>query len=141
MLVLKAFHLAALICWCGGLLYLPAVIAAAASRSPALEGEGEPGERLPRRLFVALVTPAALLAIVSGTLMFMLQGNVALWLGAKLAAVAGIVLSHAACGALILKIEREEGAARPCGRRCGALFAAAAGFMGAALWLVLAKPF
>jgi uncharacterized membrane protein len=138
MLLLKAFHLAALVCWCGGLLYLPALISAGAAGTAALESEGR---RSARRLFVALVTPAALLAILSGTLLFMLQGSVALWLAAKLAAVAGIVLCHSACGALIGKVEREEGTGGSCGRRCGALVILIAAFIGAALWLVLAKPF
>ena len=79
--------------------------------------------------------------LLAGTLLFMLQGSVALWLAAKLAVVAGIVLCHSACGTLIAKVEREEGTGGSCGRRCGALVIVVAAFIGAALWLVLAKPF
>lgn len=135
---LKLLHITAVIIWCGTLLYLPAAIAAASG--PGRPAVFEPsGRHVLRSLFTLVATPAALLAIGSGTAIFVFQGPLALWLIAKLATVSLLVLGHAACGLLILRAERrEQGHARA----LSVLIAASSLlFLTAIAWLVLQKPF
>ena len=125
---LKLLHLAAVVVWCGALPYLALALATA----------GEPPRRaLPRALFTTLATPAALVAIASGTAIFVVDGPTAGWLVAKLALVALLVAGHAAAGALLLRVER-DGRARPLAG--GLLLAWTLLALLAIAWIVLAKP-
>lgn len=134
--LLKLFHFAALICWCGALLYLPALIAAGTRSNDALFYRDH--AHLTRMVFTLVATPAALLAIGSGTLLFVRDEVFAPWLILKLSAVAGMVLCHALCGVLVLRVERFP--ERAIGRECLVLGALITALIAAALWLVLAKP-
>jgi putative membrane protein len=141
---LKLLHISAVILWCGALLYLPAAIAAARlNGSSGREGVYDaPRQRLLRTLFTLVATPAALLAIASGTAIFVFHGPLAVWLIAKLALVGLLVLGHAACGMLILRAERGERADRA-GLRgfSGAIGITSLLWLAGIAWLVLAKPF
>lgn len=134
--LLKLLHFAALLAWCGTLLYLPALIAAGTRH-------GEPAfyrdhAHILRQVFTLVSSPAALVAIVSGTALFLGAASLAPWLILKLSAVALLVVCHALCGVLILKIERRpEGKVR---LQCAAVAGFAVVLVGATLWLVLAKP-
>lgn len=133
---LKLLHFAALLCWCGSLLYLPALIAAGTQGShPRLHPETDYPVRV---VFTHFATPAALLAIGSGTLLFLLAGQWAGWLVLKLAAVAGMAVCHALCGVLVLRLERQP--ERALALECTVLGTLAATLVGVTLWLVLAKP-
>lgn len=134
--LLKLFHFVALICWCGALLYLPALIAAGTRSNDALFYRDH--AHLTRMVFTLVATPAALLAIGSGTLLFVRDEVFAPWLILKLSAVAGMVLCHALCGVLVLRVERFP--ERAIGRECLVLGALITALIAAALWLVLAKP-
>lgn len=134
--LLKLFHFVALICWCGALLYLPALIAAGTRINDALFYRDH--AHLTRMVFTLVATPAALLAIGSGTVLFVRDGVFAPWLILKLSAVAGMVLCHALCGVLVLRIERSP--ERAIGRECLAIGVLITALIAAALWLVLAKP-
>jgi putative membrane protein len=139
---LKLLHISAVILWCGSLLYLPAAIAAAAGPQPS--AAFDPARRgLLRTVFTLVATPAALLAIASGTAIFMLDGPVVVWLMAKLVVVGLLVLGHAACGMLILRAERQvAGGPRDWTQAwCIAIGSASLLWLGAIAWLVLAKPF
>ena len=70
--LLKLLHFAALLCWCGSLLYLPAMIAAG-KRSEQLFYRDH--AHLTRMVFTLISTPAALLAIGSGTALFLRDGT------------------------------------------------------------------
>lgn len=135
---IKFVHIAALVCWCGALLYLPALLMAILRerRATAFADDAPP---IPRYLFNSAATPAALLAIASGTLLFLVEGLAGGWLVLKLVAVTGMVLCHALCGWLILRVEQE----RTKGVHwLGALTACVASLlMIAVVTLVLAKPF
>jgi len=134
--LLKLLHFIALIGWCGALLYLPALIAAGTRSSEALFYRDH--AHLTRLVFTLVATPAALLAIGSGTLLFV-QGSVFdPWLILKLSAVAGMVLCHALCGVLILRIEQTP--ERAIGRQCLGLGTLMVALIAVTLWLVLAKP-
>ena len=134
---LKLLHISAVIVWCGSLLYLPTLIASATGprQAPVFE---QAHQRVLRSLFTLVVTPAALVAIASGTAIFVFMGPLTLWLIAKLAVVGLLVLAHATCGLLVLKAERGE-------TRLTGLCAAVTVFSMAAIalvaWLVLRKPF
>jgi len=135
--LLKLLHFMALIGWCGALLYLPAMIAAGTRSSDELFYRDH--AHLTRMVFNLLATPAALLAIGSGTALFLRESIFDPWLIVKLTTVAGMVLCHALCGVLILRIER---AAEPALRRgCLLLGLLVSALIAATLWLVLAKPF
>lgn len=134
--LLKLFHFVALICWCGALLYLPALIAAGTRVNDALFYRDH--AHLTRMIFTLVATPAALLAIGSGTLLFVRDAVFAPWLILKLSAVAGMVLCHALCGVLVLRIERFP--ERAIGRECLVIGVLITALIAMALWLVLAKP-
>ncbi|ERH50557.1 hypothetical protein O203_11320 [Ectopseudomonas chengduensis] len=135
--LLKLLHFMALIGWCGALLYLPAMIAAGTRSSDELFYRDH--AHLTRTVFNLIATPAALLAIGSGTALFLRESIFDPWLILKLTTVAGMVLCHALCGVLILRIER---AAEPALRRdCLLIALLLSALIGATLWLVLAKPF
>jgi len=136
---LKLLHIGAVIVWCGALLYLPAMIAAAATPAPPATREAPTRwPLLPRRVFIGLATPAALLAIVSGTLIFVSQGLLAPWLMFKLAAVGLLVLGHGACGLLLLRTERGQHT----GVRlaCHVVMVLTVSCLLGIAWLVLRKP-
>lgn len=135
MIFLKLLHFAALICWCGSLLYMPALIAAAARRPDEREGV-----LLERAVFTLLATPAALLAIASGSALFLQQGSFGPWLVLKLGLVSLLVCLHALCGVLILRTESEAPTPLAHGRHCLLVGAACSLLIGGILWTVLAKP-
>lgn len=136
---LKLLHLGAVIVWCGALLYLPVLIAAAATPVlSATRGMQPPWPLLPRRVFIGVATPAALLAIMSGTLIFVSQGLLAPWLMFKLAGVGLLALGHGACGLLVLRTERgQHGGVR---LACHLVLALTVLCLLGIAWLVLGKP-
>jgi putative membrane protein len=134
--LLKLLHFIALIGWCGVLLYLPVLIAAG-TRSSAERFRDH--AHLTRTVFNLVATPAALITIGSGTALFLRQTLFDPWLIAKLTAVAGMVICHALCGVLILRIEREPNSS--VGRACVLIAALVAMLISTTLWLVLGKPF
>ncbi|CAH0262637.1 hypothetical protein SRABI70_03255 [Pseudomonas sp. Bi70] len=135
--MLKLLHFTALIAWCGTLLYLPALIAASCRSPQRAERPGHP--QLNRTVFNLIATPAALVAIGSGTALFLRDGTFGIWLVAKLTAVAVMVICHALCGLLILQCERQPRPALTI--VCAALGGITLGMIAATLWLVLAKPY
>jgi uncharacterized membrane protein len=140
---LKLLHICAVIVWCGALLYLPALIAATATATPApAPSAGRDLQPrwpwLPRRVYIGLATPAALLAILSGTLIFVTQGPLAPWLMFKLAGVGLLVLGHGACGWLVLRTER--GQLRGVRVACRMVMVLTVSCLLGIAWLVLRKP-
>lgn len=134
MLGLKLLHIAAVIVWCGAVVYLPMAIGAASREGPAQPR----AQRLVRLVFVGVATPAALIAIASGTAVFSWQGPVLPWLMAKLVVVGALVWVHGASGFLVLKLER--GQTRGLLTAARLLTAIALVLLLAIAWLVLAKP-
>lgn len=135
--LLKLLHFTALIAWCGALLYLPALIAASCRSAQIPERPGHP--ELNRTIFTLVATPAAIVAIGSGTALFLRDGTFGIWLVAKLSTVAVMVICHALCGLLILLCERHPRPALTVA--CAALGAITVSMIATTLWLVLAKPF
>lgn len=137
--LLKAAHIIAFTLWMAGLLLLP-VLMQARGRHP--EMQTQPGFAAFRWLthyaYTAVITPAAVVAIVAGTILIFAQDVLVPWMLAKLVVVAGLVLLHAWFGNLIVKVGEERGSYRmpPVGLSLLVLFP----LIGGVLWLVLAKP-
>lgn len=134
---LKLLHVTAVIVWCGTLLYLPFALSAprVAGSTVAFEAQQL---RVLRRVFTLVTTAAALIAIASGTAVFVLHGPYAPWLVAKLATVSLLVLMHGVCGMLILRAESGAGPVRGWSR---AVVAISLVSVATIAWLVLRKPF
>lgn len=133
---LKFVHLATLMAWCAALLALPPLLAL----YPVAQG------RIARRrvlaasrfVYIALASPAAVLAVASGTALIHAMHAYAPWLLGKLTLVTAMVLFHAGCGKLLLVLKEQP-------RRWPPGVLAALGLVPAALivgvlWLVLAQP-
>ncbi|MFB9868361.1 CopD family protein [Vreelandella sulfidaeris] len=101
---LKLLHIAALVIWCGSLLYLPALLNQTLQlRKDSGFAQGTPP--MPRFFYNSIATPAALAAIASGTLLFLVYGVLGGWLILKLGAVVTMVAAHGCFGWLILRLE------------------------------------
>ncbi len=140
MLWLLVLHIVALLCWAAALLYLPALIAAVETgRAQISEAEAPLHHAsLARFIHTHVATPAALVAIMSGTGIFLLERTAEVWLVAKLTLVTGIVLCHALTGVLILRAGR--GTAGWTRLWTWLLAVTLCLLMATVLWLVLAKP-
>lgn len=138
MLWVLVLHIIALLLWSGALLYLPALVAAThAGRVDLLDGPDDSAS-MARFVHTHVATPAALLAIISGTVVFLMDGTVEVWLMAKLTLVSGVVVCHALTGLLILRAERTQGGRT--GLWAWLLASVLCILMTAIIWLVLAKP-
>lgn len=134
---LKLLHIAALVIWCGALLYLPALLLHALQlRKDAGFAQGTPP--MPRFFYNSIATPAALVAIASGTLLFLLHGLLGGWLILKLGAVVLMVAAHGCFGWLILRLEMGIFKGVKIASLC-ALILALTGILGV-LGFVLSKP-
>lgn len=134
MLWLLLLHISAVICWCGSLLYLPALIAGTFSVNEEQKRRG-----LTIKVFRSFATPAALTAIVSGTALFLTGGIIDRWLILKLTLVVILVLCHALNGWILIRTEQalDKNLALP----CAVIGITAAISIPAIVWIVLTKPF
>lgn len=131
---LKLLHISAVIVWCGTILYLPTLLRHSV---PSVPAGGLSLRQWPRNVFIGVATPAALVAIASGTLIFVTDAVVTSWLVYKLAGVGLLVLGHGVCGMLVLRAE--AGRLGAC-RFCHVLTAVMLIALLAIAWLVLRKP-
>ncbi len=137
MVWLKALHIAALVIWCGGLFYLPAVFAEIA-RAPDRSALHR-SHVMARVVYVVLISPAAIIAIVSGTFLAVVAGAGGLWFVAKLTIVALMVFYHLQCGRMVTAIDVRPHSFKPA--RSVAMMLAPTVLVPLTLWLVMAKPF
>lgn len=139
MLWFLTLHIAALLFWLAGLLYLPLLLSGVAESRPDINDEvPRKHGSIGRFIFTRIVTPAALIAIVAGTVVFLIDGNIEPWLILKLALVALLVACHACVGLLVLSSEREVSVhLQPW---CNLLLLAMSILMMLIIWLVLTKP-
>ncbi|WP_022961056.1 CopD family protein [Halopseudomonas pelagia] len=138
MLWFLVLHIAALLFWGACLLYLPALIAGASRDRSAIQEPPDPFDSIARFVFTRIATPAALLAIIAGSLVFVVDHTVTVWLVAKLTLVVGLVFVHSLLGMLVLRLEAGNG--KPLRSWCLVLGLLASALMGAIIWIVLAKP-
>lgn len=138
---LKTLHIAALVVWGGGLLALPG-LTAREFRVAAAEDTDAFGRlvthRMSRFVYDMIASPAAVVAIGSGTALVFVTRPLEGWLFLKLAAVTGLVLTHMATGRLIDQAEAPQ--FRATRAVTTALLASTIVFVCLVLWLVLHKP-
>lgn len=104
---MKAVHLAALILWCGGLFALPLTLAL---HDPATtQADFARLRQVTHFGYIYAITPAALIAIGSGTALIFLREVFVPWLFAKLVFVALMVAFHAWIGSVLVRVAETEG--------------------------------
>jgi protoporphyrinogen IX oxidase len=99
-IVFKLIHITAIVIWSAGMLYLPGLFA----RHPGAADHEEAFKRLrhqTRLVYVGLMSPAAVVAVVSGTVLVFLAAALGGWMVLKLIAVATMVLMHTYMGRLM----------------------------------------
>lgn len=142
MLTFLILHIVAMLLWAASLLYLPALIVGGVTGKNAIEEPPDPMGSVSRYVFTRIATPAALLAIMAGTLVFVVSNTIDVWLIAKLTLVTGLVLVHTLVGLMVLRGEGRKGERndKPLKRWCALLSLVSLLLMAAIVWLVLAKP-
>lgn len=133
---LKAVHIAALVIWCGGLLALPGLFALrpAVGMGPELWHL----QRFVRRAYRAVISPAAFVAVVSGTALVFVREVFTAWFAAKLAAVGVLTILHIRFGHVIVHLFEADAGYRAWRKWLSLALVLAS--IGAILWLVLDKP-
>ncbi len=135
---LLLLHITALLCWCAALIYLPALMIARA-RKPQVDTDIIAQKRLmPRAIYTLVATPAALAAIMSGTLVFLAYGIAQAWLVIKLGLVTLLVFGHLLLAPIVVRAENNAQPTRA--SHCLLLVLVVSGLMIAIVGLVLAKP-
>lgn len=135
---LLLLHITTLLCWCAALIYLPALMIARARKGLAGTDIAAQQRLMPRAIYTLVATPAALAAIVSGTLVFLVYGVAQVWLVIKLGLVTLLVIGHVL---LALIVVRTENNAHPAlASHSLLLILLLSGLMTAIIGLVLAKP-
>ena len=137
--VLKAAHIIALSIWCAGLILLP-ILLHVYGRRPEIRTQAGYAEFrwLTHYSYTGVITPAAVIAVMFGTILIFALEVLDAWMLAKLIAVSGMVLLHAWLGHLIVQAGEGRGAYRT--PMAGLSLLALAPLIGLVLWLVLAKP-
>ncbi|MCC5868336.1 MAG: CopD family protein [Gammaproteobacteria bacterium] len=138
MLWLLVIHIAAVLFWCASLLYLPALIAGTSAGRTHIDPTPKRHDSAARFVFTHIATPAALLAIVAGSVVFLLNRTTDGWLIAKLTLVSGLVIAHSLIGLLVMRAEEEEG--KRVVPWCWVLAISVCVLTLAIVWTVLAKP-
>ena len=133
---IKALHLGFLAIWVAGLLALPRMLAR--HDDDLVRREYVVVRRATHFGYVWAITPAAVLAIFTGSLLIFLREVFTVWLFAKLVGVAGLVAVHAWVGHTIIAVAESEGENEPPGALIPALITAV--LVLGILALVLAKP-
>ncbi|MBP1806820.1 CopD family protein [Rubellimicrobium aerolatum] len=133
---LKVLHIGFLSLWVAGLVALPRMLA---RHDPAIgQADFARIRHATHYGYVWAVTPAAVLAIASGTALIFLREVFTAWMLAKLVLVAGLVALHAWVGHTLVQVAETEGRHEPPGPLLPLLVLLAA-VLGI-LVLVLAKP-
>jgi uncharacterized membrane protein len=133
---LKFVHLAAIALWSGGLIALPFLFWQRRTLEAGLELDRL--HRVTRLVYVELASPAAFVAIGSGTALIFLQATFAEWFSLKMVLVGIMAMLHVVAGLILMQLFLPKG-------RFGrlsylALISAYIVLIAAILWIVLAKP-
>jgi protoporphyrinogen IX oxidase len=109
MLWIKSLHIIAVITWFAAVFYLPRLFVY--HHDTMAEGDVRGSARfkvMERKLFFAIMTPSAVIAIVMGSVLWLGYGITGGWMHAKLAMVALLVLFHLACWKLMVDFKFER---------------------------------
>lgn len=133
---LKFAHLATISIWSAGLIVLPFLFLQ--RRGLAAGTELDRLHRITRFVFVAMASPAAVVAIGTGTALIFTQATFTEWFTLKMVLVGLMVMLHVVAGLVAMRVFAPQG-------RFGARFATLLTVLYLALivaiiWVVLAKP-
>lgn len=133
---LKFIHLAAIAIWSGGLLALPFLFWQRRAREAGPDLDRL--HRIVRLVYVELTSPAAFIAIASGTALIFLQATFEEWFSIKMVLVGIMAMLHVVAGLVVHQLFSPKG-------RFGrfsfvALSGTYAVLIVAIVWVVLAKP-
>lgn len=131
-------HIAAMLIWTASLLYLPTLIIGGVTDKTLVYEPQDRFDSIPRFMFTRIATPAALVAIIAGTWVFIVDRTVDTWLIAKLTLVAALAVCHTLVGLMLLRAEK--GDAKPVVLWCRVLMVVIALLIGTIFYIVLAKP-
>ncbi|HEV7252691.1 MAG TPA: CopD family protein [Mesorhizobium sp.] len=107
----KALHVVALGLWCAGLFALPLMLA---RHDPAIgQADYTRIRRATHYGYAFVITPAAVIAIASGTLLIFLREVFVPWMFAKLVFVALLVAFHGWVGHTLVAVAETEGSHTP----------------------------
>ncbi len=134
--LLKSLHIASLVVWVAGLFYLPGLLMA--HRNIDSDDEFIRIRRTSRFAYTALTSPAAFIAVVSGTALVFAARVVEPWFVLKLLFVGLMVILHIHYGYVLTRLSAR--AEVPPRLRLMILYGALVLVVGAILWAVLAKP-
>ena len=108
---LKAFHLIGVVCWFAGIFYLPRLFVYHAMAEDSVSIERF--KLMERRLFRAIMTPSAIVAVTFGIWLAALNWSYyagTLWFPLKLALVSMLIAYHVYFGFIIHRFQRDENA-------------------------------
>ena len=105
MLWLKAIHIIFMVTWFAALFYLPRLFVYHAMADDAAGKERF--KIMERKLFYGIMTPGAVLTIISGVWLWLAYGFHGGWLHAKVALVAVLIVYHVYCGKLMMAFRRD----------------------------------
>ena len=134
--LLKFIHLAAITIWSAGLIVLPFLFWQRRTLRAGMDLERL--HRMTHFVYVGMASPAAFIAIGSGTALIFLQATFQEWFTIKMVLVGAMVMLHVAAGLVLARIFLPDG-------RFGrmsyvALSSAYCVLIIAIVWVVLAKP-
>ena len=107
----KALHLSFVAVWVAGLLALPRMLAR--HDRAIVQAEFAQIRRATHFGYVWVITPVAILAIFTGSLLIFLREIFTVWIFAKLILVTGLVAMHAWVGHTIIAVAETEGEHEP----------------------------
>lgn len=106
MLWIKAFHIISMVAWFAGLFYLPRLFV-----YHSLSADAPSRERfriMERKLYRAIMTPAAVATVIFGAWLWLGYGIDGRWLHIKLVLVATLIAYHLYCGKLVRDFAAER---------------------------------
>jgi putative membrane protein len=107
MLTIKSLHIIFMVAWYAGLFYLPRLFVYHAM-APADDRIGiERFKTMERKLFYGIMTPSAVVTVVTGLWLFLGYGITGGWMHVKLALVALLVALHVYLGVLMKAFARD----------------------------------
>jgi putative membrane protein len=106
MLWIKSFHIFFVVTWFAGLFYLPRLFVYHAM------AEDQPGRErfkiMERKLFIGIMTPSAVLAVLFGAWLWLAYGFSGAWLHTKLLLVLVLIIYHIWCGKILADFKHER---------------------------------
>jgi len=133
---LKFVHIATIAVWSGGLIVLPYLFwqRRLFTAGPELDRL----HRITRFVYVAMTSPAAFVAIGTGTALIFLQGTFREWFTLKMVLVGAMAMLHVVAGLVAVRVFASDG--RFGSRACVGLTSIYLVLIVAIIWVVLAKP-